>query len=259
MTHLYSCHKNLKVWPCHTEKYIKAYTIEVKHFQGSPKFYDTGPDRLRTISVSLVVPLLCTSSFMIEKQRRQGRWFSVKNGIRVYRTNTCNWWNCSGLSSVNTTTPGNTPNYYSKMERYNHCSHYRYRLLLCLRIVFTDISFLPSWGEISHEWIQYIPRQFSLCKKLHYSYIIPPSDRCHLWPIWINWKTIDTVCILHLCLSVLHALLLTQAGHKGASVFVIGIIIGITPLAVAVFAPVIGYFVSNLSMLYSIQYWLHAQ
>ena len=39
--------------------------------------------------------------------------------------------------------------------------------------------------------------------------------------------------------------LFTQAGRKGASMFVTGVIIGITPLAVTVFAPLVGYFVSN--------------
>ena len=37
-----------------------------------------------------------------------------------------------------------------------------------------------------------------------------------------------------------------QAGLKGVSLFVTGVIIGITPLAVTFLAPVIGYLVSHL-------------
>lgn len=36
-----------------------------------------------------------------------------------------------------------------------------------------------------------------------------------------------------------------QASGKGVSTFVIGVIVGITPLAVTIFAPIIGYMVSK--------------
>lgn len=57
-----------------------------------------------------------------------------------------------------------------------------------------------------------------------------------------NQPSVDYVYIYA---EVHGSILLTfmQAGRKGASVFVTGIIIGITPMAVTVLAPVVGYLV----------------